>query len=175
MSKNINVLNEVTLDQLKVSDIDHLTTLANNINIWNNVRDYFPNPYTIEDAISYFELVNKQEPIWSFAIRFKNQFCGIISAEPQSDVYRFSCEMGYWIGEPFWGKNIVSSAIMLMVDYAFSSLKMNRIYASAFEHNIASQKVLEKNGFKLECIKEKAVYKNEKFINEYSYSLVKTY
>jgi len=166
-------INNVTLNRLKGNDKDQLVELANNIKIWKNVCDFFPQPYTVEDALSYIDFVNNQNPYQNFAIRYKGRFCGMIGAEPQADVYKFSAAMGYWIGEPFWGKGIASLAVKLLTDYAFDSLGMVRIFSSVFDFNEASKKVLEKNDFKLECIKERAVYKNNTFIDEYSYSLVK--
>ena len=67
--------------------------------------------------------------------------------------------MGYWLAEPFWGKGIITEAIKQMIDYGFKNFDINRIFARPFGTNIASQKVLEKTGFKLEAKFEKTFYK----------------
>lgn len=88
---------------------------------------------------------------------------------PQKDVYRKNAELGYWLAEPYWGKGIITKAIIQMVDYAFKNFDMYRIYARPFGYNIASQKALEKAGFTLEAKLEKAFFKNEQFVDELIY------
>jgi RimJ/RimL family protein N-acetyltransferase len=58
--------------------------------------------------------------------------------------------VGYWLGEMWWGRGIVSEALLLFTDYAFSSLRLLRLYALPFADNIASIRVLEKAGYSLE-------------------------
>ena len=84
----------------------------------------------------------------------------------QKDIYWKSAEIGYWIGQPFWGQGIAAKAVWLLVDHAFDELAMVRLYAGVFEYNIGSMRVLEKNGFLKEGISKKAVFKNGKFWNE---------
>ncbi|MFY9228802.1 MAG: GNAT family protein, partial [Bacteroidales bacterium] len=90
----------------------------------------------------------------------------------QTDVYKLSAEIGYWIGEPYWGMGIATKAVRLITEYGFNTLGLVRIYTGVFDFNKASQRVLEKAGFNLECIFEKSVFKNDKICDEYRYGLI---
>jgi [ribosomal protein S5]-alanine N-acetyltransferase len=89
----------------------------------------------------------------------------------QSDIMRLNAELGYWIGEPFRGRGIMTEAIGEMVGFVFDNLEINRIYATPFEFNFASQRVLEKAGFTLEAMFEKVVIKNGVLIDELVYAI----
>ncbi len=80
---------------------------------------------------------------------------GGISIMPKEDIYRCSAEIGYWIGEPYWGKGIATEAIRQMVDITWERYpEVVRIYAEVFPGNIGSVRALEKNGFELECVQK---------------------
>ncbi|MDV7400217.1 GNAT family protein, partial [Arthrospira platensis SPKY1] len=76
-----------------------------------------------------------------------------------------------WLAEPFWGRGIVTEAIKQVVDFAFNTYDINRIFARPFGTNIASQRVLEKAGFTLEARLEKTLYKNGEYLDELIYSV----
>jgi len=157
------------LRPLRYADRKSLASLANNKKIWNNLRDMFPFPYQFEDAEKFIESVKNQDPQVTFAIEFEYKFVGVIGIVLQHDVYRKSAEIGYWIGEPFWNHGIVTTAVSLMTTYAFGQLKLKKLFAGIFEGNEGSKKVLEKCGYQLEGIARKAVFKNNKFLDEYRY------
>ena len=102
----------------------------------------------------------------------EGEIIGSIGLVLQSDVYKLTAEIGYWIGEPYWGKGITTKAVQLITEYGFNELGLVRIYTGVFDFNKASQKVLEKAGFKLESIFEKSVVKNNKICDEYRYGLI---
>ena len=91
----------------------------------------------------------------------------------QTDVYRLSAEIGYWIGEPYWGLGIATRAVELLTQYGFNQLGLVRIYSGVFDFNVPSRKVLEKAGFKLEGIFEKSIIKNGEIRDEYRYAKLK--
>ena len=91
----------------------------------------------------------------------------------QKDVYRKSAEIGYWIGEPFWGMGIATKAVEPITEYGFMELELNRIYTGVFEYNTASMKVLEKNGFEKEGIFKDAIFKNSKVYDEHRFFKLK--
>lgn len=160
---------KVRIRTLRYADREQLTKLANNKKIWLNVRDMFPHPYTFEDAEKFIDSVKQQDPQVTFAIEYDFKFVGAIGMVLQRDVYRFSAELGYWIGEPYWGKGITTRAVRLLCDYAFNKLNIEKLFAGVFQGNEGSKKVLEKCGFQLEGIARKAVFKNNKFLDEYRY------
>lgn len=162
-SKNIE------LKALRKKDRKKLASIANNKNIWDNVRDIMPYPYSVKDAkdfIAYTKITdNHLLSIW-----YKGKMAGMIGLHPQSDVYKNSAEIGYWISEKHWGKGIASKAVKMMSKHAFKNLGMTRIYAGVFEYNTGSMKVLENNGYILEGIRSKAITKNGKLHDEYLFA-----
>jgi len=160
----------ITLRPLHLEDTAVIAKLADNVNIWNSVRDYFPHPYTQKDAEWFIEHSLAMEVQENFAIIYHDNFCGIISANVQTDVYRKSAEMGYWIGEPFWGKGIGTKATDLICDYAFQNLGVERIFSSVFEYNKASMRVLEKSGFEKEGVFKKAILKKGQLWDEHKFA-----
>ena len=58
-------------------------------------------------------------------------------------------EMGYWVGGPFWSRGYATEAVRQLLEFAFGKLGVECIFATPLERNVASQKVLEKNGFEL--------------------------
>ncbi|MDZ7607584.1 MAG: GNAT family protein [Cyclobacteriaceae bacterium] len=163
----------ILLRTLRYSDKESMAILANNKRIWNNLRDEFPYPYTENDALKFIDGVKVKEPQVDFAIEYEHRFTGVISLMPQKDILRHSAEIGYWIGEPFWGKGIASAAVALLVHYGFKTLGLQRIYASVFEGNVASQKVLENCGFLLEGTFRKGAFKNNRFLNDLRYGITR--
>lgn len=165
---------EVVLRELTQRDIPKLAEYANNIKVSINLRDGFPSPYTIEDAINFIDRVNAQNPKTFFAIEYRGDYVGNISLSVGPDVYRKSAEIGYFIGEPFWNKGIATKAVNLITEFGFEHLDIVRIYTGVFEFNKPSQRVLEKCGFVKEAVFEKAICKNGKIYNEIRYAKIKS-
>ena len=163
----------IRLRALRQEDADQIAQLINNHKILDNLRDSIPFPYLKSDALKFIELCGRLDPLRNFAIEYDGKFVGTIGLEQETDVYRLSGHLGYWLGEPYWGKGIASAAVDRMVEYGFHSLELIRIHACVFSFNKASQRVLEKNGFKLEGIFEKAVVKNNNVYDEYHYAKVR--
>ena len=86
---------------------------------------------------------------------------------------RFSAEVGYWIGEPFWNQGIVTDALKEAINYYFEHTDKVRVFAVVFEHNSPSMRVLEKVGFTKVGIMQKAIFKNDNFTNAHYYELIK--
>ena len=131
------------------------------------MRDFFPTPYTVLDAEQWLDSIRKTRPFLNFAILYQGRIAGNIGIVPKEDVYRMSVEIGYFIGEEFWGKGIATEATRLLVEYIEQEFTIVRIYAEVFETNKASMRVLQKNGFYLEGIRRKAVIKNGEIMDDY--------
>ena len=160
---------EIKLRELRLTDKSQLAFLANNKKISDNLRDLFPHPYKESDAEFFINLNSEEKPKRTFGIEYNEELCGIIGLVLQEDVYKKSAEIGYWLGEPYWGKGIATKAIELMTTYGFYELKLIRIYAGIFDYNTASMRVLENNGFKKEAVSKKAIWKNGKIHDEHRY------
>ena len=164
---------DIKLRSFKKSDIPRLVELANNEAIARNLRDGFPHPYTREHAEAFINRCRDLNPQTILAIEYKGDYVGNIGLHKGLDVYRKSAEVGYFIGEEYWNKGIASVALSLACEYGFKTLDIVRIHAGVYEHNLASQRVLEKCGFSREGVFKKAVYKREQFWNEVRYAKIK--
>ena len=160
-------MNSVVLRPWQKQDAQELASIANNRNIWNNVRDALPSPYTVMDAMQWIAHVNGQQPVLNFAIVFKGNIVGSIGCVPKEDVSRKTLEIGYFVGEPYWGNGFASRAVQLLNDFVTMRLDVARIDAHVFAQNKASMKVLLKNGFYLEAIHRRAAFKNNQFLDDY--------
>jgi RimJ/RimL family protein N-acetyltransferase len=144
--------------------------MGNNPKIAANLRDIFPSPYRAEDGVNFIKRVRQNEPQSVFGICIGGRLCGVIGVYRGQDVERKSAEIGYWIGEEFWGRGIASAAVEQMVQYAFENFDFNRIFGGCFEKNDVSMRVLEKNGFQKEGIFRKGVFKNGEFFDMHIFS-----
>src|SRR5680860_1036013 len=98
----------IKLRALEPSDKTQMAQLANNKKIWDNVRDGFGHPYSEKNAEEFIQRQGKSDTEKVFVIECNGELCGLIGLILQKDVYRKSAEIGYWIGESFWGKGIVT-------------------------------------------------------------------
>ncbi len=152
------------------TDVESLQRYANNRNIWLNLRDVFPHPYTIEDARWWIEHVSQEDPERSFAIASDEEPIGGIGLILGDDVHRRNAELGYWLAEPFWGRGIMTGAVCALTKYAFRRFPLNRIYAEPFAHNLASARVLEKAGFLREGVFRASVVKDGAILDQIVYA-----
>ncbi len=160
-------MSDVILRPWKREDAQPLAAIANNRNVWLNVRDTFPHPYTVMDAMQWIHQHAIEKPVQHFCIVYEGKVAGSIGVVLKDDVYRKTIEVGYFIGEPFWNKGIATKAVGLMVEYIRNQFDVVRIFAEVFERNKASMKVLRKNGFYLEGIRKKAVIKDNLIMDDY--------
>lgn len=159
---------KVILREWNKEDIETLVVLANNKKISDNMRDLFPSPYTMKDAEEWINLNQNRNPATNFAIEADGKLVGGCGFRIKEDVYRCSAEIGYWIGESFWGKGIATIAISLLLEKITSEFPfLVRVYAEIFENNKASMRVLEKIGFHLESIRAKSVIKNNIIMDDH--------
>jgi RimJ/RimL family protein N-acetyltransferase len=166
------VLNKCILRTFSLKDAQSLAQQANNKNVADYLRDVFPHPYTIKDACFYIENVASDLRSLILAIEVDGKAVGSIGILPKTDVYRKSAELGYWLGEQYWGQGIMSEAVKAITEYGFKNYNLHRIYADVFENNPGSKRVLEKAGYRHEAIHRKAVIKNGVIMDEYVYAKV---
>ena len=164
---------EYQLRSWTMNDVQSISRYANNRKIWLNLRNVFPNPYGEDHAKKWLVGIVGQSPETSFAIASADEAIGGIAFHPGQDVRRRTAEIGYWLGEPHWGKGIATDAVRAVVKYAFAEFELTRVEAHVFEWNPASCRVLEKAGFKQEGRLRKRVTKDGKTIDEFLYALVR--
>ena len=166
-------IGEYKLRPWHFNDVPALTKHANNKKLADNLRDTFPSPYTEKDSIEWIHANLGVEPPTNFAIVTKTEAIGNIGAHIGPDIHRYSAEVGYWLGESYWNKGVMTLALKAFSTYAFEKLGMVRLYATVFEWNPGSARVLEKAGYSMEGRLRKYVTKNGKVADALLYALVR--
>jgi RimJ/RimL family protein N-acetyltransferase len=155
------------------SDLDSLVRHANNRNIWINLRDRFPHPYTKSDGRRFIRTARRMTPETFFAIAIGDEAVGGIGFVLQPDVERVSAEIGYWLGEAFWGRGIVTEAVVAVTRYAFEHHELTRLFALPYARNAASARVLEKAGYVLEGRLRRSAVKDGVIVDQLQYACVR--
>jgi [ribosomal protein S5]-alanine N-acetyltransferase len=156
----------------KPDDAASLAQQADNRRIWLNLRDRFPHPYTRNDAVSFIRRVRGSRPETTFAIEVDGQAVGGVGFMLQHDVERVSSEIGYWLGESYWGRGICTDALCAVTRYAINEHGLTRVFALPFAHNIASCRVLEKAGYVLEGHLRRSVIKDGQVCDQCLYAFI---
>ena len=162
-----------TLRPWRAGDEASLVRYANNRNVSGNLKDRFPFPYTAADAAAWIAHASGQVPVVNFAIVVDGDAVGGVGIELGTDVFHRSAEIGYWLGEPFWGRGIASEVLRAVTDYAWATLDVIRLEAGVFSWNPASARVLEKAGYTLEGRLRQAVVKHGRVGDRLIYGLVR--
>ncbi len=148
-------------------DVPVLAALANNFNIWKNVRDRLPYPYSEKDAEEWIDFTLFEQPAANFAIEADGVAAGAIGFILHDDIHRKNIEIGYFIDEAYWNLGIATRAVSILLGYIKKEFNVVRITAEVYAHNKTSMKVLRSNGFYLESIRRKSTIKNNIVIDDY--------
>ena len=141
-------------------DVARMAALANNRKVWMNLLDVFPHPYGTDDARAFCDLLAELPgPPTHFAIAVDDVFVGMAGFDALPDVHRTAANIGYWLGEPYWGRGIATATVRALSVYAFATFSLERLQAEVFAWNPASARVLEKSGFTLEGRARRSVLK----------------
>lgn len=154
----------------RAGDADAIAKYANNRKIWLNLRDRLPHPYSLADARDYLRHLRSMQDETFFAIDVDGEAVGSIGFLLQQDVERVSAEIGYWLGEPFWGRGITTRALRAVTQLAVARHRLTRVYALPFAHNVGSCRVLEKAGFVVEGRLRQSVIKDGVVLDQVLYA-----
>jgi ribosomal-protein-alanine N-acetyltransferase len=141
------VLRELSIDD--AMDISRLMTYNISKSLWE-----VPYPYTIENALNFINSSHRDFQLFktiNFAIQYKNnpegvnRLVGIISLK-NIDSGNKKANIGYWIGQQYWGNGIATESVALLINYAFSVLGLEEVCAYVYSENKRSIRVLERNG-----------------------------
>ncbi len=160
----------------QTSDAPAIVPLADNPNVSAGLRDAFPSPYRLEDASCFLKSATLPGST-QFALVAADAVVGGIGWVPRTDVDRFTAEIGYWLGEPFWGRGWMTHAVRAFADWLLgpsSPARLARLEARVYDFNQASARVLEKAGFVFEGRHRCAVFKRGAFHDALSYARVTT-
>ena len=155
------------------NDLEDLVTLANNDKVSRYLDLSFPHPYTHEAAAWWIEIGCRAEGSAVKVIEWEGQFVGSVGTTAASGWRSHIAEIGYWLGEPFWGKGIASQALDQMTKIAFTELEFQKLQASVLKPNVGSMKVLEKCGYILEGEMAREVCRDGIFYDTSVYSKLK--
>lgn len=168
------VREQFVLRPWRMTDCESLAANANSKRIWDNVRDFFPHPYTVDDAKAFIgEMVAQRRELCDFAITIDGNAVGGVGFVRGIDVERLSAELGYWLGEAYWNRGIMTDAVRAVADYVFHHTDIIRLFAPVFAYNQGSMRVLEKAGFTKLAVLHKAAIKNGSVVDMHYYELVK--
>lgn len=159
-----------SLRPLRPEDARSLAQYGNNHNVWRNLRDRFPYPLTLTDTQQYIDKTLRQSPVSVFAIEADGKAVGVIGLTRGEGERRHCAELGYWLGEPYWGRGIITSAVQAVTEYAIKELGLSRIESYVFSWNPASARILEKMGFEREGILRKSVIKDGVLLDRWLYA-----
>ncbi len=166
---------EVQLRAWRMEDAEALAVIINNPKILANLRDGIPYPYTVSDGKDYITSVlnAERDQQYNWAIMAEETLAGSIGILRKNNIHRFTAELGYFLGEPFWGRGLCTAAVKAACAYIFENTDIMRIFAEPFAYNTGSCRVLEKAGFHFEGLLRKNAVKNGQILDMKLYALVK--
>ena len=146
---------------MTLGDVDSIALYANDEDVGRFLTDGFPFPYTRQDAQSFIGnmLASDESKVLHRTIEIDGKAVGSIGVFKNTDVYRKSAKIGYWLAKPYWGKGVMSGAVKLLSPLAFSTFNVVRLEAEIFSPNKISQKVLSHAGYEFEGTKKSSVFK----------------
>ncbi len=159
------------LRKINIDDVDALVKYANNKKISDQILN-IPYPYREPDAVFRISYVvkgfkNKSRYIYAIVSRERNELIGEISLHFMNS-HQNHAQLGYWVGEPFWNTGIATEATEAVLKFGFEKLKTELIYGTCLMTNVASEKVMSKNGMvKHNVMETEVVYRitQEEFMN----------
>ena len=158
---------------LAAGDARSLAGHADNREVWRNLRDRFPHPYLEADAEAFIEAAVSADPQTTFAIEVESEAAGTVGFVLHDDVERCSAEIGYWLGERFWGRGVLSEVLRVVTPWAFGAYSLSRVFAVPYADNLASRRVLEKAGYTLEGTMRRSAIKDGESKDQALFALVR--
>jgi ribosomal-protein-alanine N-acetyltransferase len=148
-----------------------MLVLASDRQVWRNLTDGFPHPYTAEAYRRWLDFVASERGRYSLAVEIEGRLAGGIALLERDDIYRFSVILAYWLARPHWGRGIMTAAVRTLCVWAWAHGPWVRIQADILGWNSASGRVLEKVGFVVEGRRPRAIFKDGEFTDEILYAL----
>ena len=158
----IEVGDGVRLRAWRADDLDALLLHADDEQVSRGTSDRFPSPYTRADGEAFLggHVVDFGAPV--FAIEIDGQACGGVGVRPGHGERRHGAELGYWLGRRYWGRGHMTRVVGAYAPWVMRLLSLYRLQATVLDFNVASARVLLKNGFVEEGTQRRAVLKHGK-------------
>jgi [ribosomal protein S5]-alanine N-acetyltransferase len=161
------------LRHFRPEDAASIARHADDREVWINLRDRFPHPYTLEDARAWIAHVNSMAPQTDLAIEVDGEAVGAIGYTAGEGEARQSAEVGYWLGRAFWRRGIATASVRALTVGLLSKPRFNRLHATVFAWNPASARVLEKAGYAFEGRLKDAIVKDGRTTDGLVYAIVR--
>ena len=153
-------------------DIAPLIRILNEPQVVEHLSSKIPFPYTQAHAQWWIECGSRENG-YTHAITYHNQLIGCIGVSPGEHEYARSGEIGYWLDKQYWRQGITSWAVQKVIPWVFHNTELERIFATVFAGNSASEKLLLKCGFEHEAVLKKAIYKNGQYFDSHLFACLK--
>ncbi|WP_102401783.1 GNAT family N-acetyltransferase [Haloimpatiens massiliensis] len=130
---------------------------------------------SVDDIMSFIEEAQRQyvsDEGFKAIIIFKGKFAGLIGYY-NVDKSRGAVSIGYWLGQEYQGKGIMTKALKVFLDYGFKEMELNKIEITIAEENLKSRALPKKYGFTEEGIIRDAEWLNDRYVNHILYGLLK--
>lgn len=170
MHNHILRLRTCTLRPLQLADAESLARHANDRRVSINLRDRFPFPYSVADAIDFLSFLDADDTQVQFGIDVDGAIVGGIGLGRRDDVERLGAELGYWLGVAHWGRGIMPEAVRAVTELGHATYGLVRIHAKVYAGNDRSERVLQKAGYEREGILRKAIVKEGRILDAALYS-----
>jgi len=166
---------DIRLRTWEAGDEEVLPGLANNRRIWRNLTNRFPHPYERQNAVDWIRVANeKPDDARHLAILAGDAVVGGVGFERLEDLGTRTAEIGYWVGEPYWGRGIATRALILATELALGEFDFVRLQAGVLGWNDASCRVLEKAGYTREARLKSQGYKDGEMCDIIVYALLRS-
>ena len=142
---------KVTLRAWKTTDATSLASALSNKKVLNNLRDGLPYPYTEKDALEYinFILASNAQETFAYAIDVDGTAVGSIGAFRQQNIHSRTAELGYYIAEEYWGRDIMTEAVRQLCEKYFKKQISFAFLQSPLHTISAPEESLKKQAFSL--------------------------
>lgn len=156
-------------------DATRLVELAGSYEVARHTLN-IPHPYTAEDAQAWLRLTQQHRAhgtAYPFALELRatGEFIGGAGLGLEQRHHR--AEAGYWLGQPYWGEGLATEALGAMLRFGFEELALNKIYATHHADNLASGRVMIKNGMVLEGRFLQHVQRDGRYLDLWQYGLLR--
>ena len=140
----------ILLRRWQESDADALFKYASDPDV--GPRAGWPPHKSVDESREIIKTVFNTDTMWAVVLKDTGEAIGCAGYLPATNsnlnIPSDECEVGYWIGKPYWGKGICTEALKLVIDYCFNEKGVKALWGDYFPENPASGRVMEKCGFK---------------------------
>jgi [ribosomal protein S5]-alanine N-acetyltransferase len=157
-----------TLRRWREGDQAALLPLGNDERIVRWMSDTWPEPYTADAADWWVREGSRQGDVHAICLHDVVQ--GAVGAHPQTGFQRCNVEVGWWLNPDHWGQGIVPLAAAWLVAQVFVNPNVTRVFAPIHAGNVASMRVAEKIGLRLESVQPCSAIKRAAVIDRHLFA-----